>query len=72
MRGSDTSTAESGSEADDAVSPKALRSYISHPKLTPVREEVSGIFSSIALANSSLCDYNCNLKPILFCLLSRL
>ncbi|AQK60947.1 Putative CRAL/TRIO domain containing, Sec14p-like phosphatidylinositol transfer family protein [Zea mays] len=40
MRGSDTSTAESGSEADDAVSPKALRSYISHPKLTPVREEV--------------------------------
>ncbi|KAJ1277778.1 hypothetical protein BS78_04G029200 [Paspalum vaginatum] len=40
MRGSDTSTAESGSEADDAISPKALRSYISHPKLTPVREEV--------------------------------
>ncbi|CAN6277482.1 unnamed protein product [Urochloa humidicola] len=40
MRGSDTSTAESGSEADDATSPKALRSYISHPKLTPVREEV--------------------------------
>lgn len=40
MRGSDTSTAESGSEADDAISPKALRSYIPHPKLTPVREEV--------------------------------
>ncbi|PWZ22794.1 Phosphatidylinositol/phosphatidylcholine transfer protein SFH6 [Zea mays] len=40
MRGSDTSTAESGSEADDAISPKALRSYIQHPKLTPVREEV--------------------------------
>jgi len=40
LRGSDTSTAESGSEADDATSPKALRSYISHPKLTPVREEV--------------------------------
>jgi hypothetical protein len=41
IRGSDTSTAESGSEADDVTSPKALRSYISHPKLTPVREEVS-------------------------------
>ncbi|OEL36120.1 Phosphatidylinositol/phosphatidylcholine transfer protein SFH6, partial [Dichanthelium oligosanthes] len=40
IRGSDTSTAESGSEADDVTSPKALRSYISHPKLTPVREEV--------------------------------
>lgn len=55
MRGSDTSTAESGSEADDATSPKALRSYISHPKLTPVREEVSSwsfpMLSTIALAN---------------------
>ncbi|KAL6629785.1 hypothetical protein ACP70R_029550 [Stipagrostis hirtigluma subsp. patula] len=40
IRGSDTSTAESGSEADDVTSPKALRSYISQPKLTPVREEV--------------------------------
>uniref|UniRef100_A0ACD5Z994 Uncharacterized protein n=1 Tax=Avena sativa TaxID=4498 RepID=A0ACD5Z994_AVESA len=43
VRGSDTSTAESGSEADDVTSPKALRSYISHPKLTPVREEVKMI-----------------------------
>ncbi|KAK1614544.1 hypothetical protein QYE76_020061 [Lolium multiflorum] len=43
IRGSDTSTAESGSEADDVTSPKALRSYISHPKLTPVREEVKMI-----------------------------
>ncbi|KAI3774795.1 hypothetical protein L1987_49357 [Smallanthus sonchifolius] len=37
LRSSDTS-AESGSEADDIVSPKAMRSY-SHLRLTPVREE---------------------------------
>ncbi|XP_019166279.1 PREDICTED: phosphatidylinositol/phosphatidylcholine transfer protein SFH8-like isoform X1 [Ipomoea nil] len=35
---SDTSTAESGSEAEDIASPKATRSY-SHLRLTPVREE---------------------------------
>ncbi|XP_068642645.1 phosphatidylinositol/phosphatidylcholine transfer protein SFH8-like [Aristolochia californica] len=39
LKGGDTSTAESGSEAEDIASPKALRSYISHPRLTPVREE---------------------------------
>ncbi|XP_071689015.1 phosphatidylinositol/phosphatidylcholine transfer protein SFH8-like [Rutidosis leptorrhynchoides] len=37
VRSSDTS-AESGSDADDIASPKAMRSY-SHLRLTPVREE---------------------------------
>lgn len=39
IKGGDTSTAESGSEAEDVISPKATRNYISHPQLTPVREE---------------------------------
>uniref|UniRef100_A0A1D1XXY6 Sec14 cytosolic factor n=1 Tax=Anthurium amnicola TaxID=1678845 RepID=A0A1D1XXY6_9ARAE len=39
VKGGDTSTAESGSEADDITSPKAIRSYMSHSQLTPVREE---------------------------------
>ncbi|GMY05742.1 phosphatidylinositol/phosphatidylcholine transfer protein SFH8 [Fagus crenata] len=38
LKGSDTSTAESGSEAEDITSPKASKSY-SHLRLTPVREE---------------------------------
>ncbi|XP_076930671.1 phosphatidylinositol/phosphatidylcholine transfer protein SFH8-like [Bidens hawaiensis] len=38
LRSSDTSTAESGSEAEDIASPKAILNY-SHLRLTPVREE---------------------------------
>ncbi|GMP51194.1 hypothetical protein CsSME_00017526 [Camellia sinensis var. sinensis] len=38
IKNSDTSTAESGSEAEDIASPKAMMSY-SHLRLTPVREE---------------------------------
>ncbi|TVU30215.1 hypothetical protein EJB05_21825 [Eragrostis curvula] len=36
---SDTSTAESGSEADDITSPKEIRTYSTNSILTPVREE---------------------------------
>lgn len=39
MKGGDTSTAESGSEAEEIASPKSSRSY-THLRLTPVREEV--------------------------------
>lgn len=39
IKGSDTSTTESGSEAEDITSPNVSRSYIAHARLTPVREE---------------------------------
>eukprot|EP00262_Sarcandra_glabra_P006751 TRINITY_DN1927_c0_g1_i1.p1 TRINITY_DN1927_c0_g1~~TRINITY_DN1927_c0_g1_i1.p1 ORF type:complete len:627 (-),score=129.38 TRINITY_DN1927_c0_g1_i1:276-2156(-) len=39
IKSSDTSAAESGSEAEDIASPKAIRNQISIPRLAPVREE---------------------------------
>uniref|UniRef100_A0A7N0T2A5 CRAL-TRIO domain-containing protein n=1 Tax=Kalanchoe fedtschenkoi TaxID=63787 RepID=A0A7N0T2A5_KALFE len=42
LKSSDTSTAESGSEAEDICSPKPLRTY-SHLRLTPVREEAKAL-----------------------------
>ncbi|XP_054777588.1 phosphatidylinositol/phosphatidylcholine transfer protein SFH8-like isoform X1 [Prosopis cineraria] len=42
VKGSDTSTCESGSEAEELASPKAMKSY-SHLRLTPVREEAKAV-----------------------------
>ncbi|XP_073003032.1 phosphatidylinositol/phosphatidylcholine transfer protein SFH8-like [Typha latifolia] len=39
IKGSDTSTAESGSETEDATSPKAAKNFVLDPQLTPVHEE---------------------------------
>ncbi|KAH7853068.1 hypothetical protein Vadar_032848 [Vaccinium darrowii] len=50
FKSGDTSTAESGSEAEDIASPKATRNY-SHFRLTPVREEAK-VFGKASYAGS--------------------
>lgn len=51
-RSGDTSAADSSSDAEELTSPKALRTYISHPQLTPVHEEVP--FLSLAFLRALL------------------
>ncbi|XP_065026916.1 phosphatidylinositol/phosphatidylcholine transfer protein SFH8-like isoform X3 [Musa acuminata AAA Group] len=55
-KSSDTSTAESGSEAEDGASPKAARSYLSYPHLTPVHEEVKIVKADRFSAGFPQCD----------------
>ncbi|KAL2460120.1 Phosphatidylinositol/phosphatidylcholine transfer protein SFH8 [Abeliophyllum distichum] len=55
VKSSDTSTAESGSEAEDIASPNAIRNY-SHFRLTPVREEAKAIGTSCFVGNLSSYD----------------
>ncbi|GAU47470.1 hypothetical protein TSUD_90380, partial [Trifolium subterraneum] len=59
VKGSDTSTAESGSEAEDFVSPspKTVKNY-SHLRLTPVREEAKIVGKSSYAVNGNLAGYH--------------
>lgn len=47
VKGSDTSTAESGSDAEDTAYPRKSGNYLNNPPLTPVREEVSSSFLQV-------------------------
>ncbi|RWW19915.1 hypothetical protein GW17_00016000 [Ensete ventricosum] len=56
IKSSDTSTAESGSEAEDGASPNAARSYLSFPHLTPVHEELKIVKADSFSAGFPQCD----------------
>ncbi|PKA65280.1 Patellin-3 [Apostasia shenzhenica] len=58
IKGSDTSAAESGSEAEDINSPRVTMSYISNPQLTPVQEEAS-IVGNATSSIVSMDFYDC-------------
>ncbi|KAB2089877.1 hypothetical protein ES319_A03G090800v1 [Gossypium barbadense] len=55
IKSSDTSTAESGSEVEEIVSPMPTKSYL-HPLLAPVSEEARMAGKAVSAAGSLECD----------------